>query len=195
MKKIYFLPLGPIALSTILCGLVYGTVQQSYRAGANDPQIQIAEDASVYLSNGAKPSDLVGQAPQVDISKSLAPFMTIFDESGNVLATSGFLAGTPVSIPNGVFDFAKANSENRVTWEPQKGVRSAIVVIHYKGATPGFVVVGRSLREVEIRVQALTQMVLIAWVASLILIVGFAVLVLRRRKEIFSAEVVSEIKL
>ena len=29
---------------TILCGLIYATVQQSHRSGANDPQLQIALD-------------------------------------------------------------------------------------------------------------------------------------------------------
>jgi hypothetical protein len=37
----------PIAVVTAaFCGLAYLTVQQSLRQGANDPQIQMAEDAA-----------------------------------------------------------------------------------------------------------------------------------------------------
>ncbi len=37
----------PIAVVTIgLCGLAYLTVQQSLRQGANDPQIQMADDTA-----------------------------------------------------------------------------------------------------------------------------------------------------
>ena len=35
--------------TTLLCGLVYLATQQSIRQGANDPQIQMAEDAAAAL--------------------------------------------------------------------------------------------------------------------------------------------------
>ena len=38
--------------------------------------------------------------------------------------------------------------EDRLTWQPEPGVRSATVVVHYQGAQAGFVMAGRSLREV-----------------------------------------------
>jgi hypothetical protein len=42
-----FLRWLPLAVAiTILAGLVYATVQQSLRQGANDPQIQLAEDTA-----------------------------------------------------------------------------------------------------------------------------------------------------
>ena len=46
----YWLPLA--AVTTLLCGLIYLAVQQSLRWGANDPQIQMAEDAAAALAAG-----------------------------------------------------------------------------------------------------------------------------------------------
>ncbi len=46
--------------------------------------------------------------------------------------------------------------EDRITWQPEPGIRSAVVVVHYTGATPGYVMAGRSLREVEWRIDRLS---------------------------------------
>jgi hypothetical protein len=44
----FWLPLA--AAVTMLSGLVYIAVQQNMRIGANDPQIQLAEDAARALA-------------------------------------------------------------------------------------------------------------------------------------------------
>lgn len=162
---LYWLPFAGIA--TILSGLIYVAVQQDYRINANDPQIQIAEDASAQLSQGAPTQSLVPQSP-VDIATSLDPYITIFDEKGNIVATSASLNGTKPSIPSGVFDYVSKHGEERFTWQPKPGVRQAVVVRHYSGTNPGFVLVGRSLREVEIRIDNLTAMTGAAYLASLL---------------------------
>ena len=77
----------PLALvTTILSGLIFLSIQQNFRQNANDPQIQMAEDASVALDSGASPMDLVGPA-KIDVGKSLAPFVIVYDVSGKVLAS------------------------------------------------------------------------------------------------------------
>ena len=54
-----------------------------------------------------------------------------------------------------------------------------IVVVSYGGANPGFVVAGRSLREVETRENALSLETIFAWIAALlstlILVIGFEI--------------------
>jgi hypothetical protein len=46
----------PVAvLATLCCGLVYALVQQDLRQSANDPQIQMAQDAARALDSGARP--------------------------------------------------------------------------------------------------------------------------------------------
>jgi hypothetical protein len=77
----------PLAIATAgLCALVYLTVQQSLRMGANDPQIQMAEDAASNLTGDASVESVV-PSEKVDLANSLAPFLVIFDNSGNVLAS------------------------------------------------------------------------------------------------------------
>ena len=46
-----WLPIGFVV--TLLCGLIYVSGQFILRSGANDPQIQIAEDAAHVLGAGA----------------------------------------------------------------------------------------------------------------------------------------------
>ena len=76
------LPLA--AVSTILCLLVFVTVQQSLRTGANDPQIQMAEDAVRALERGDA-IDKVVPAGKVEIERSLAPFLMVYDADGDAV--------------------------------------------------------------------------------------------------------------
>jgi len=162
---LYWLPLAFCV--TVLAGLVYVAVQQSLRQGANDPQIEMAEDAAAQLQAGAQAQAVVGNN-KVDMSQSLAPFLTIYDASGKVVASSAQLNGATPPIPPGVFDSVRSSGEDRLTWQPQEGVREAAVVTQFGGSSPGFVLAGRSLREVEDRESRLTQMVGAAWIAGIV---------------------------
>src|SRR5216117_420044 len=86
------------AAGTALTGLIYLTVQQVWRQSANDPQIQLARDAAEAISAGAAPQTVL-PATSVDYSRSLAPFVMILSDSGDVVASSGHLAGEVRPIP------------------------------------------------------------------------------------------------
>jgi hypothetical protein len=160
----YWLPLAVV--TTLLSGLIYLAVQQSLRWGANDPQIQMAEDAGAALAAGGSLESVL-PASQVEISSSLAPFMVIFNARGEPLASSARLHGATPALPSGIFDYTRQKGEDRVTWQPEPGIRIAAVVVAYGGAQPGFVLAGRSLREVEIRASQLEQITGIAWLVTL----------------------------
>ncbi len=153
-----------------LAGLVYITVQQVLRSDANYPQIQMAEDIAAQLAHGAQAQDVV-PAQKVDIATSLATYIIVFDNAGNPLASSAQLNGQTPTVPAGVFDYVRQAGEDRITWQPQSGVRSAIVVTRFQGTASGFVLVGRSLREVEKNEDALLSVDLLGW--ACILIVSF----------------------
>ena len=174
MQTIYkiikkWLPLG-IATAG-LCGLVYLTVQQSLRMGANDPQIQMAEDTASSLNTGASVEAVV-PSTKVEIADSLAPFVIVFADSGKILASSATLHGAVPTYPLGVLDYTRQKGQDRVTWQPKAGVRMATVVVRYND---GFVLAGRSLREVEKRedqVEQLSGLAMLAiWVTTLIMVV------------------------
>jgi hypothetical protein len=152
---------------TGLSGLVYLAVQQNYRMNANDPQIQMAEDAVAALASGQAPEAVAPKGP-VDIANSLAPWLAVYDDGGQALASSGQFRGQAPVLPRGVFDYARSRGQDRLTWQPELGVRQAVVVARYSGArASGFVVAGRSLREAEKRVDQLTLIVGLGWLATL----------------------------
>ncbi len=147
-NSIISLIVGTIVL-TVIFGTIYAVGQQILRLSANYPQIQIAQDSALQLENGAVPAVIVS-ASTVNIADSLAPFSIIYDSNLNPLASSAILNGKVPMLPKGVFENAKARGENRITWQPQAGVRIAAVITYYeKGGVSGYVASGRSLREVE----------------------------------------------
>ena len=162
----------PLAIATAgLCALVYLTVQQSLRMGANDPQIQMAEDAASNLNAGASVESVV-PPNKVEIADSLAPFVIVFDDSGKVMAASATLYGAVPVYPAGVLDYVRQKGQDRVTWQPEAGVRMATVVVPF---AHGFVVAGRSLTEVEKResqAENLSGLAMLGiWAATFIVIV------------------------
>lgn len=148
-------------LATALTGFVYATVQQVYRQSANDPQVQLAQDAAQTLSQGVDPVTVVRSAT-VELSHSAAPFLMVLGEDHKLLASSARLDGNMIQPPDGVLDAAK-KAEHRVTWQPRSDIREALVIEHIKSDAGGFVVVGRSLLETESRVDQLGRMILLAW--------------------------------
>ncbi len=151
---------------TLLSGLMYASGQQVLRWGANDPQIQMAEDAATALAGGQSPESVVPSI-KIDIASSLAPFLVVFDDSGKVIASSGLLHGQFPALPLGVFDYVLRNGQDRITWQPELGVRSATVITRVGGAHPGFVLAGRSLREVEKRESQLERLIGLGWLGTL----------------------------
>ena len=161
-----WMPLAFVA--TVLSGLIYVTVQQDMRQGANDPQIQLAESAAHELEKGMPVAVLVPR-DSVDLSSDLSPFVIVYDKSGNVVASQATLSGKTPSLPSGVLDAVKNSGEKRFTWQPQEGVRIAAVVTSYSASgNNGYVLAGRSLREVEVREDSLHTQVLMLWLVSVL---------------------------
>jgi hypothetical protein len=169
---ISWLPLG-IAV-TLVCLLVYATVQQDYRQSLNDPQIQMAEDAAAKLAAGARPSDVVPDPDSVNIVSSLSPWLAIYNGDGVSVVSSGVLNGGIPQLPQGVFAAARANAgkdttepyEDRITWQFAAGVRQAVVVA-WEPKTNQYIASGRNMREVEDREGDLSTLVAIAWIVTM----------------------------
>ena len=151
-----------LMIITVLCGLIYVTVQQSHRTSANDPQLQIALDLKNAIeTNRSTVKWMPGDT--IEISKSLSVFKTFYNRNGEPVQSTGFLDGQLPRIPKTVLDFTERNRENVVTWQPQSGIRLAMVIESVKSPSIGFVAVGRSLKDVEKRESTLVTMVLVAW--------------------------------
>jgi hypothetical protein len=131
----------PVAIAvTGLAGIAYLAVQQDLRLSADDAQVALARSTATRLDTGVAPLKTL-PADSVDLTNSLEPFVMVFDSTGRLLASSATLNGQPVDYPADVFDSVRARTEDRVTWQPEPGIRSATVAVPWRN---GFVVAGRS---------------------------------------------------
>lgn len=165
---------GYAAIITLACGIIYVTVQQDFRLSANDPQIQMAQDAAIAIDKGADPKNLAGTNAATELSQNLSPFLVIYDPSGNIIAGTATLNGKPLKIPQGVIDYIRKNGRDAASWQPEPGVRQAMVGV--STAKKDYIVVaGRSLAPTEERIDRLGEQVAFGWVMSLIgmLVVAF----------------------
>jgi len=154
----------PIAVAvTGVTALVYGAVQQDLRQGANDPQVQMAEDAAARLNGGAAPNAVV-PSDQIELAGSLNSYVMVFDAERRLVASSAQLNDQAPPFPPSVFDSARSRGQDRITWQPAAGIRSAVVVQAWRN---GFVVVGRSLRLVEERIDQIFLLTGFGWLVTL----------------------------
>ncbi len=152
------------ALATASSFVIYAAVQQVGRQTADEPQVQLARGAAAAVGAGQQPASVTGNTA-VAIERSLAPWVTIVAEDGRVVSSSGRLHGAMSTVPTGVLDHARVDGEQRVTWQPEAGVRMATIVVHNRGG--GFAVAGRSLTESELRTGLYRRLILAGWLATL----------------------------
>jgi len=185
MKKINLLShLTAVIIVTIVCGLIYATVQQSHRSAANDPQLQIAMDLKNAVENNQSLAKWMTD-DTIEISQSLSVFKTLYDKNGEAVQSTGYLNGGLPQLPQGVFAFTNSHQEDVVSWQPQRGVRMAMVIEAAKSPRIGFVAVGRSLKEVENRESRLVIMVIVAWLVCLgIILLHFLLVFFSQRKNL-----------
>lgn len=179
----WFWLIAPLTLALlVVVGFVYAAVHQSYRQSANDPQIQLAGDIAAEMSAGSLPEDAVSpHASKVDPSKSLGVFATIVDSNGKVTASNMEMGDSGVAVPpRGVLNASSLTHQNRITWQPQIGTRLALVVQAYKhDDNTGYVLIGRSLKEVEVREDMLFWMAAVTG-GAVVLLGAFAVVISRK---------------
>jgi hypothetical protein len=170
------------AVITGLLGTIYLGLQQNYRLSANDPQIQMSEDLSRKLENGEQDVVLVSKN-YVDIASSLSTFIIVYDEFGRVSNSNARLDGKVPEVPKGVLNYVKVYGQRKVTWSPAPGVRIAAVINKFNGTKSGYVLVGRSLREVEKRIDLLTFQVGVGYFVT-IFTISFLIFILPTEKKI-----------
>ena len=170
-----------LAIITVIFGVIYATVQQSYRTTANDPQIQIARDINARIHQGKPVESFLTDT--IDITHSLSTFAALYEANGKPIRSSGYLDRKMPELPAGVFDFAKTQGEHEITWQPRSGVRMAMVVINSNFSPVGFIVAGRSLQEVEVREHNLIIMAFLGWLVCIGLLLLHAALQFHRTTE------------
>lgn len=151
-----------LTLTTFVAGTAVVISHQVLRLSANDPQIQLAEDAAQRLNSGDDAAHVIPDR-KVDMAASLAPFVIVCDDAGQPLVASATLDGVIRTPPLGVFQFVRSHGKEVLSWQPRPGVRIASVVVR---TSTGFVVAGRNMREMEIRKDKVTELALVGWLAA-----------------------------
>lgn len=173
----------PLAVAIIIMsGLVYVVAQQNYRLTANDPQIQIAQDIAAALNKGDVQADaIVPPTPTTEMTNSLSTFVAIYSATGTPIGSSAAIDGKLPTIAEKILVAAKKSGESRITWQPKPNLRIATVITSYSNPTAsGFVLVGRSLKETEVRIAQLG--IMSAIVALVALALSFLVMLLIAKK-------------
>jgi hypothetical protein len=171
--------LGALAVvATLAAGLGYVIAQQTVRHAANHPQVEMARDAVSKLDAGASPASVLpARVVDLDSPSDADPYLIVVDRLRRILASSVTIGGQQPLPPDGVFDYAQSHGEDVITWQPEPGVRSAIVVDSFG---QGFVVAGRSLKATEELESALSLWALGGWALAIVAIGGVAAFRVRR---------------
>jgi hypothetical protein len=150
-----------VTFTSLLC---YVATQQVLRLGANEMPAELATETSINLENSKNPQDSIPDKI-FDISKSLMTFVMVFDKDKNLIASSAAMGKDKPDYPKGLLDYVDKKGENRVTWQPQKGLRFATIAIK---AGDKYIVAGRSLKETEKLIDTIGNLVFYAWLACMI---------------------------
>ncbi|MCI0157040.1 hypothetical protein KNO15_10070 [Leifsonia shinshuensis] len=157
---------------------LYVVVQQDGRHAVEDaPRALLSAGAT---SAGATDAN-AARSNNLDLDHYLGTFWVSYDAAGRPTAGDGYLGGSLARVPHGVLQTAQATGEDAVSWQPEPGLRFAIVA---QPLGDGVIVAGRSLQPTEQRASRTLLFVAGALVAGLV-VVGAAVaadaLVARRR--------------
>ncbi len=172
IKEIFPTWLMTFFLTTAIFFTIYASMQQVLRQTTYDPQIELAQDLANNLNNGVKLPTFKGY---LDMDKTLATFLIVYNFQGKPLAANVRLDSKIPSPPYGVFQNAENSKENRLTWQPKPGVRIASIVKPF-GKKTGYILVGRSLKETENRIERIGFLIFLAWAVTSI--AGFFLLTL-----------------
>jgi len=150
---------------------MYLLFRQTLRSTADATLIQMADEGAVSLSHGQTPDFFIVKQ-RIDLATSLSPFTIIYNKKQLPIAANVVLDGVVPTLPTGVLIHADGKKINKVTWQPKNKVRAAIIVIPFSGKQKGYILVGRSLLEVEKQNQIVLVFSLLSWGVSIGVLCG-----------------------
>ena len=168
--------------SAILLGVSVG-YQQYLRRGADRQPMSLVNYVSDRVAHGADPVRLAG-APSREIAsaawlRSSNFFAVLYNDAGQPIAGNATLHGSLPHPPTGIFRYARVHGLNKVTWQPEPGVRIATVTKPLPSG--GFILAGQSLIVGEAKDGRFNSLLSWIWLATLTAIVGIGVLTHLRR--------------
>lgn len=170
-------------ITTIVFATMYLALQHIGRQAVNDAPAAAA--AAQIQQIGSDP----GLGPRLELTKDSGIFLMVIGEDNKAISTTVTLRGKVPTLPVGVLDTTRATGTDVVTWQPEPGLRMAVVTRQAAGKV---VVAGQSLTPFE-NTDKWTQLILTAgWLTSmLVLAAAYAVkaFLTRRHKANLSTSV------
>ncbi|MFP3464906.1 hypothetical protein [Leifsonia sp. SIMBA_070] len=137
--------------------VVYAVVQHNGRNAVEDAPRQL-------LSSTVDPSS----EPHEELARFQGVFWVRYDAGDRPIAGNGYLHGTIATVPSGVLATAREAGEDAVTWQPENGLRFAIVA---EDVGHGDVMMaGASLDRTEGRADATLLYVLLGLIAGAVVV-------------------------
>lgn len=150
---LHFVPIATAV--TVGFGVSYLAVLEMAQRSAFSPQADSAAQAADRLNAGAPPQAVVPHYA-IDVGTSRYPYLLVYDDTGQLLASSARLDGQHLALPAAVFDYVRTGQEHHdatwyavyagpapwIVWMPRSDLSSAVVIERWSG---GFVVAGRSM--------------------------------------------------
>ena len=159
---------------TLVFGSVYAALQQLGRRSANAaPAAAAAAQVQLIGSETAT-------APRLELTPDSGVFVIVYGEDDNPVSGTATLHGSLPLLPAGVLQTARDTGADAVTWQPEPGLRMAIVA---RPAAGKVIVAGQSLTPYEDRDRMVLLFLAAGWLGSIVVLAaGYAATGLFRRR-------------
>ena len=154
---------------SILILFVTVSIRSYVRTSVNEQLIVVTENLAADMFRNDVPSAPLPSAEVVDVERSIAPFVILYDSNGQPTDGTGKLNDTFPGLPQKITEHARTHSEYRLDWKPQANTRLAIVVRYYQNdQRAGFVLAGKNLRETNNQLSRLYILSAATWAITLV---------------------------
>ncbi|WP_284974842.1 hypothetical protein [Arthrobacter sp. efr-133-TYG-104] len=163
------------AVVTVVFCSVYIAFQQSGRRSAD------IAPAAAAASAIQMPGTSVSSVPRLELTPESGVFVIVYGSDDTPETGTATLHGVLPTVPAGVLDTARRSGADAVTWQPEPGLRLAVVARSSQGKV---VVAGQSLAPYEATDIRVMVYLMLGWFGCVLLLgAGFAVSVLLDRRQ------------
>jgi hypothetical protein len=155
------------------------TVAKYSSSPVADPQAEAIRENIVARYRAADPTQIeISSKRFLNTPDRPSTFVVFYDASGRAIGGGATLHGALPQPPHGIFDVIRARGEDKVTWQPEPGIRVALTGRPMPNG--GFVLSGQSLIPSEARTARLDRLLRWMWLFAM-LACAFLALTSRRR--------------
>ena len=153
--------LAAAIIVTLIFGSAYVTLQQLGRRAANDAPTAAAAAQVEGLGF------LAPNAPRLELTPDSGVFVIVYGADNKPISGTAALHGSLPVLPDGVLESARRTGSDAVTWQPEPGLRMAVVA---RPAGDQVVVAGQSLKPAEDRNLMVLMFLSAAWLGSMLVL-------------------------